>query len=657
MANYNLAYGTTKHNDIRDALRNRVKHADHAIQEKATEFSDAEEAFRAYMPTTSADELRKTNRAGGKPQYTTLDIPMSYAILMSWHTYLSSVFLSRSPIMQLSGRHGEGEQQVQAMEAVMDYQTQTGGHLVPYYIWLMDAGKYGAGVVGTYWDEEVIQVSEIVEEQVTYLGIPLGDRKKKVKRTKRVKGYAGNRLYNVRPQDFFFDSRVSLLNFQDGEFCGRNADLGWNMVVRREEYGQYYNVAELKEQKKKRNKSATNATGYRDTGSEQLKLPDAVTGGNAELNDDMKSPDFVALIELHVELIPKDWGLGDSKYPEKWVFTLAEDEVIIESQPYDALHGKFPYAVIEYEIEGYGLQKRGMLEILQPLQDAMSWLVNTHFYNVRNVLNGQFLADPSRLTIKDFKSTEGGRIIRLKPAAYGQDIRTMFQQIQTVDVTQNHLRDSQFINDMIQRVSGVTDNIMGMVNPGGRKSATEIRSSNSAGANRIKTQGEYFSASGWSPLAQMLIQNTQQKYDSEMKFKVAGDLSSDAGPGFMNVSPEDISGFYDFVPVDGTLPVDRFAQVTMWTQLLGQMRQFPQIMQEYDMGGIFSWVAQLGGLKNIKRFKLNVRPDADIAKDLKAGNIVGVENVGGNSGGAGNAAGNSSGVPGATQVPGLGPTG
>jgi len=198
---------------------------------------------------------------------------------------------------------------------------------------------------------------------------------------------------------------------------------------------------------------------------------------------------------------------------------------------------------------------------------------------------------------------------------------------------------------------------MGAVNPGGRKSATEIRSSNSAGANRLKTQAEYFSAMGWAPLTQMLIQNTQQRYDGEMKFKIAGDLSEDAGETFMSVNPELISGFYDFVPVDGTLPVDRFAQVTMWTQLLSQMRQFPEIMQQYDMGGVFSWVAQLGGLKNIKRFKLNVRPDQDIANDLQAGNVIGVKDVRGQIQGNGADANARAGVPGAPQLPGVGTAG
>ena len=155
----------------------------------------------------------------------------------------------------------------------------------------------------------------------------------------------------------------------------------------------------------------------------------------------------------------------------------------------------------------------------------------------------------------------------------------------------------------------------------------------------------------------MMLQNTQQKYDGNMKFKIAGDLTQDAGEAFMNVNPEDIAGFYDFVPIDGSLPVDRLAQVTMWTQLLGQMRQFPQIMEGYDMGGIFAWVAQLGGLKNIKRFKLNVRPDGDIAKDLQAGNVVGIDDIRGATGGNGGSPQNAAGIPGAGQIPGVGPVG
>lgn len=656
MANVKIKYNGEKHTKLREALRNRIHQGQFAVSRKTTDYSDAEEQYMAYMPVTEADKLREDKKDGGVPQYVNIDIPFSYAVLMSWHTYVSTVFLSRTPVLQFAGRHGETEQQVQMVEAIMDYQTQIGGHMVPYYIWFMDAGKYGVGVVGHYWDEEITQVSEIVEEPVTYLGLPLSGKTRKVKRTSRVKGYEGNRVYNVRPQDFLFDSRVSMLNFQDGEFCGRYADLSWNTLVRRAEYGQYYNLDELKKVMRRKATAVASGTHYRDTGSEQMQLPDAVTGEDTTLTDDLMTPDFVNVVEMYVELIPKDWGLGKSTYPEMWVFTLAEDDIIIESQPYDSLHGKFPYSLLEFEIEGYGLQKRGLLELLDPLNDTMSWLVNTHFHNVRAVLNGQFVTDPSRVTMKDFRSEGGGRLIRLKPTAYGQDVRTMIHQLQTTDVTQTHLRDVEAVGQLIQRVSGVTDNIMGMTNQGGRKTATEVRSANVFGANRLKTQSEYFSAMGFAPLSQMLLQETQQRYSEEKQFKIAGDTAEE-GAQFVQVTPEAITGFYDFMPVDGTMPVDRYAQVTMWTQLLGQLRSMPQIAESYDMGGIFAWVAQLAGLKNIKRFRINVRPDQDILRDAERGNVIGVGDARRETQGNGGSPENSTGVPGTTQNPGMGPTG
>ena len=657
--NFELKYGTKAHTKIREALRNRLRHADNAISKKTTDYRESEEIALSYLPERDVEALQRAQKRGGDPKYVTMAIPYSYAVLMSWHTYISTVFLSRSPIQQFTGRHGETEQQIQAVEAIMDYQTQVGEHLAPYYVWFMDAGKYGVGILGNYWVEEMRQVSEIVEEEATYLGIKIAGKTVKKKRTRRVPGYQGNKVFNVRPQDFFHDGRVSLINLQHGEYCGRYTDLGWNHIIRRAASGQYYNIEDLRRVKKNKRQAGPgggSSTGRRDLGSSQMQLPEAITKEAEYLLDDFETPDFIEVAEIFVELIPKDWGLGKSNYPEKWVFTLAEDEVIIESQPYDSLHGKFPFSVIEAEIEGYGLFKRSMLEMLDPLNDTMEWLVNTHFYNVRANQNGQFIADPSRIVMKDFRSEGGGRIIRLKPTAYGQDIRSMFMQIPVADVTQNHLRDVQAIGDLIQRVSGVTDNIMGMVNSGGRKTATEVRSSNAFGSNRLKTQSEYFSATGFAPNAMMLLANTQQKYSGEQKFRIAGDLMEEAAQ-FMEVNREMIAGSYDFVPVDGTMPIDRFAQVTMWSQLLGQMRNMPEVMQKYDMGGIFAWVAQLGGLKNIKRFRVNIVPDEQALLEAQKGNLVRTNDVRGNSEGNGRNPAGATGVPGASQIRGMGPAG
>jgi len=611
---FHIGADTKLHREVLDALKARIEMSRRVMSNQYTKWKENEEQYMAFIPETDVDATRRNIRDSGKPQYTTIDIPYSYATLMTSHTYFTSVFLARSPILQFSGRHGEAQNQEQGVEALMAYQMDIGGNIVPLYIWLLDPGKYGIGVLGMYWDEEEITVSQYVMVPPTFLGTPIPFAKPKRQRMSRTtKGYVGNRLYNVRPADWLPDPRVPLAQFQRGEFVGRYVETSWVDFMDKVYAGVYYN-------KEKIENGRQLIAGQRDTGSSQNTLPN--TAPVVPFLYDTEDVGYVPLHEVYVKLRPSDWGLGNSKVREMWVFTIANEEVIVSAQPVGLLHGKFPFAVIEQEIEGYNLFKRSQLEIVKPLSQTLTWLINTHFYNIRKTLNGEFIVDPSRVVMKDVDDPNPGRMIRLKPAAYGVDVRTVMTQMQTQDVTGQHIRDAQMVEMMIQRASGVTDNIMGMVNSSGRKTATEVRTSTSFGVNRLKTICEYFSAMGFSPMSQMLLQNTQQLYDEERKIRIVGDLAEWGTDRYMMVRPEDVQGFFDFVPVDGTLPIDRFAQANLWGTLLGQVRNFPQIQQGFDMMKIFAFVAQLAGLKNITQFRINVVPDGQMANQAQAGNVV-----------------------------------
>jgi len=127
----------------------------------------------------------------------------------------------------------------------------------------------------------------------------------------------------------------------------------------------------------------------------------------------------------------------------------------------------------------------------------------------------------------------------------------------------------------------------------------------------------------------------------------------------MEVDPEAIAGFYDFVPVDGTLPVDKFALATMWERLMGGMSRYPSLLMQYDIGRIFGYIAQLGGVKNLNQFKLQVQPDAMALQQAQMGNIVPLGSPNGRGAGAGNrqSTGAATGVQGAPQLQGMGPSG
>lgn len=651
--NHDLRYGTDRHNRIRDAINARLRLSQNKMQDYYSRWEDAEKDHQIYIKETDADASRDDLRDDGHPQYTTLKIPYTYAVLMTAHTYDTSVFLSRSPIIQFEARHGEPYQAIQAVESLIDYQTQVGGMIVPWYVWLLDRRKYGVGFIGLHWDEEISYITTIQEEPVYYAQALFGDRfpiegkTRKVRRTVRSTGYRGNRVFNIRPQDAFPDPRKPLSALQEGEFFGWRSDINWIELVEGEQSGRFINVKFLS-----RTVSETREDGWDDD-----RLPE----NREELNSDIDigSVDTTELHTFVVKLIPKDWKLGTSDRPEMWMISLAGREVVVECRPLGALHGKFPIAVMEHEPDGHLFIKRSLAEIMQPLAQTMDWLINTHFFNVRKVLNDQFIVDPSLVVMKDLKDPNPGRLIRLRPKAYGRPelSKLAVQQLSVVDVTQNHLRDSEMISQLIQRVTGVTDNIMGMVNQGGRKTATEVRTSNTFGVNRLKTEDELASAQGWTPMAQMMLQNTQQYYDEEMTFRLAGDLLVPGAQEEIMVSPDLIQGFYNFVPVDGALPVDRYAQANLWGTLLNQLRQFPQILARYDMGGIFEWVAQLAGLKNVKQFRVEVVPDGALGADAAAGNVVSLSEVNRGSQQPGGSPGAPERTPEPNQIPGMGTTG
>lgn len=604
------------HQRLLSRLSSRVSLAEKTNSDRHKKWQRAEEITLAFIPESDADSIRKQKReVDGEQKYTTIMLPYTYGLLMSAHTYWTSVFLSRNPVHQFAGLHGEDEMQVQALEALHSYQVEIGEMMAPYYIWLYDAGKYGCGITGNYWCEEVINYGEIAE-------FDLGDGSgpKLYQATHQIDGYKGNKIYNISPYDFNHDPRVSLSQFQNGEFCVVTCRLGWDKFMDRVAEGYYINEDKIN--------TASTTDRNSTLGSNALQRPDfsqQFLDSKDDYGKNEKHPAGVVLKECYVRLRPKEWGLGSSNFAQLWCLTMTEDQsTIVGASPLGVIHNKFPIDVLESEVEGYGTFSRGIPDIMEGIQTTMDWLVNTHFYNVRASMNNQFIVDPSKLVIKDVaNSHQPGFIWRLRPEAYGTDISKMFTQVPVTDVTRGHFAEVQNMYGVGERTLGINDQIMGALSSGGRKTATEVRTSTGFGVNRMKTVTEYMGATGWGSHARKLVQNSQQFYQYDTKLRIVGDNAQLAGPKFINVTPDTIAGYFMPLPVDGTLPIDRMAQANLWKEvLMGLTRMPPQISSTYDMSKIFAWMATLGGLKNINQMKVQMVDPAQLQQQAQAGNII-----------------------------------
>lgn len=584
--------GGRLHDLIKNSVMERKRFSEIKMKESHKRWNDAEDSMKAYIRERDVDKARKDKKSyDGELDYVSLEIPYAYAIVMTMHTYFSSVMLARNPVFQFTGRHGESQDSIMAVEAVMDYQLRNGGMLPVMYNWLYDLCRYSLGIVGAYFDKEEKIVSHFEKQQTTLMGIPFS-KEKLVRVEEIVPGYVGNKLFNVRPYDFYPDPRNPLWKFQEGEFCIHETSEGYFNILATQhtEPGYYCNLVEMENQMKSQGNSMF------DNGSSRLNMPFGPEQGNAP------GPGSAKITDAYVKLIPSVWGLGDSKRIEIWCFQLANQEVVISAKPLGLYHNKFPFSLMEGSFGSDEFSKVGTLEMIRPLTDIMTWLVNSHFYNVRRVLNNQLVIDPSRIVVKDL-TKPGQRVIRLKPSAYGQDVKNFIHQLVTPDVTRTNLADTQFVGEMVQRTSAVADNVMGMLETGGRRSATESRITTGMSTSRLKTPVEYNSALGMDPLSQMMLSNTQQFYDFEQKYAIAGNMLQPA-QSFVNATPASIAGAYNFVPVDGSAPIDRQAQANFWKELIMQTSRDPLMRQEWNIGEMVAHVMKMQGERNVDRFRI-----------------------------------------------------
>jgi len=591
--------GTDLHDTILNECRRFMKFSERKFQDKRKTWTEAEDEMVAYVPESEADAVRRGNRDRGKPSFTTIKVPYSYGVTMSAFAYMASVFLSRTPIFQFDGRHGESQQQCMAVEALIDYQYR-GARMGPnIYSWLYDTAKNGTGILGNHWMNDIQEVTEIIPLFDETTGAEVGEEMV----TSDVQGYIGNATFNVHPRDFLPDPRVPMRDFQKGQFCGTRQRLSWLQVKQRERDGFYMNLDQIDSKilPKFLDDRGTDSSVEQPTEDPMdMDIMFAKEGLNKS------HPDIVPVYEVFVQLVPADWGLGGSTYPTKWVFTITADwKTVIGAQPFGALHCRYPYSVNEIEPDAYALSNRGYPEINKGVQNTMDWLFNAHMYNVRAALNNLLVVDPAKVNMKDLTDPLPGGLIRLRPGARltpGDAV----QQLNVADVTRTHVSDMNTMVGIGERAHGVSDAMTGTQTKTGRRTATEIRSSNTAAAGRQKVTTEYMSALGFEDFSYQILSNSQQYFDQDLKLRIVGDLSIMAGPAFMNVNPQLIAGNFDFVTIDGALPLDRMAQVNLWKELLQAIMTSPEIMMQYDIGRIFAYIAQLAGIRNIDRFKIQV---------------------------------------------------
>lgn len=592
-----------------------------------------EKKVQAYIDLPKWEKvLKELNDKGKSPTAIDIVVPYSFATISTIVTYLIHTFAGRKPMFQVGTNKAENTNAARLMEIVLQYNAEHTRIIKHMFQFLNDGELYGLAVLRTKWKEE--KAMRTVWRKKNTFGFFNMLKESKMEKEREYRTiYSGNEVASVDPFMFFPDPRVPMTEVNKrGEFVFWRSYEGTHVLKKMERAGEISWVDAIgdtiPESKNLGGDSARNllSKGEAHPGIRNLKGQ----AGKAYKQIDQGS----------VEIVPKDWGLGESEEVEKWIFTIANKSQIIEATPMETDHGMHPIAVAEPYSLGYGFGNAGISDYLGPMQDTVSWLINSHIENVRTALNNMFVVDPSMLVMKDLKEPGPGKIIRLKESARGQDVRSALQQVAVADVTGTHMKDLEMFMRIGDTLSSITDNIRGLQDSGGRKTATEVRTAGEAGASRLAAHARLISSQAFVDLTEQMSLNIQQFLDEEFYYQIVGKEGKEYGlhgesmpAGFdgtgVQIAPEMLTGDFHYPIHDGTLPLDRVALMDLWKELFLSIAGDQQLRSEFNISAIFEHIAELGGARNIDEFKLNVNPmpNAQVADAANAGNIVPTQQV------------------------------
>ncbi len=608
-----LKPGQPVHNRVLDYLMTRLRDSERAMSAFHSRWRANEMRNQAWIDLRQYDKILKAANDKGKPPLAVdIVIPYSFATLSTISTYLLQVFAATHPYMQV-GTYGMNVNNALQMEIVLQYQLDHNRIVKHWWNWFNDMGLYGLGILMNQWTTETKMKTQ--RNQAPVLDIATGGfQMESIREQQEVVTYEGNEVFSIDPFMFFPDPRVPMRDVSTkGEYVFWRQFQGKHLLKRQEQQGRLKYIDDAP------NISDERSTGSLTSARNLLTGGDSHAGANWHGRTNESGPGNYHVDTCTIDLVPRELGIGESDRVEKWLFTILNKAQIVQAERVLDDHGEHPVIAVEPYGSGYDFGSAGMADYIGPIQDSMSWFLNSHMENVRSALNNQWIVDPFAVEMKDVNRPGPGKTIRLKRTALGRDVRTAIQQLPVQDVTSGHVKDMDVFFEIGQRVSAVSENLLGLQDSGGRKTATEVRTSGAAAASRLSALTRVVSAQGMTSLSNQMSMNTQQWMSSEFHVRVTG---SDGNIYPLQISPDGIAGDYYYPVNDGSLPLDKVALLDIWKQILVGVLQDPQIRQEYSVPKLFEFVAELGGAKNIRSFRVQPGSPEQIQQQAQQGNLA-----------------------------------
>ena len=616
------------HSALLTAILDRAQISKNAMSSRYDSWNTIDKTLSAYIDLTKNEESLKDSNSRAP---ISIVVPVSYATLNTLQAYMTAAFLN-NPIFQYEGRSEEDAVGAALMERIIQahcQRFQVGLSLM--FLW-RDAFAYNCGVAIPSWDikrgykkkaTRMYRLSDpllggVFEAMEPFVSF---DEVETIL-------FEGNRLDTIDPYRLLPDPSVPLHDLQKGNY------IGWvdrtNLISLVEDEFDDVDVFNVEYVKHINGKSLFFDDGLDDR---DKYYTEPIQNDRLQVCD---------VIHMYVKLIPSECKLSTSNRPEKWLFSIVGDSVIIRARSAEMNHGMFPAVPCTPDADGYSLLAPSKLEMMSGLQDTVNFMYNSHFTNVRKAINDMFLIDPQIVEYRDVLNPIGRMMARIRPKFWGKaKLDQAMKQFPVNDVTRNHMQDVGNVMSIIERVTGATEGLQGMRRQTSeRVSATEAQNTQMSALGRHELTARIISIMTMQPVAYQFAHNAQQFLEQGEYVKITGRGEEDLRQLFTGdqrkvfAGPSDINVDFDLVEHDGSVPGSGNP---------AQMMQAFQVMMSsgigpaFDVVKLFLYIMKASGAKNVQDFAkpgalgiaTQVMEDAQVADQVQAGNLVPIESIAG----------------------------
>lgn len=605
---YKILNEPTQNAQVGDLL-NRCKDFVKMSRSEMTQLYDKWDAYDAvYRGERMPDVQDKKAAARGEP--VKMVVPLTYQQVQTFVAFCYSVFNQRQYFFELGGVGTEDERNARigqgVLERDLEYNKFKSEKLTQF---LTDIGRYGIGVLKHSWTRKTVPQVDMVPDP-SFVQDPNGPpvQPPMIEQVTEVLKYLGNEIKCVNPYRFFPDPRLPLTRFADGEFCATEDEYSKGELMDMEQTMEVAGIEQV--------------PAFRKEDVDGRRLTWIGRGGSNQW--EAKDPRFILITEVQMRLNPSKTMIAPGvplnkniNREMKYLVWVANDSRIIRVEEMGYAHDEYTIDVSQFSNDQIRFVNFGLAEVLGPLQDAITWFVNARITSVRKVINNCMVVDPDAIELQDLK--DRSPILRIKKKYAGSGIDSYIKQLKVDDVTTNHLTDVGFLTTYARESTGITENLMGQF-ASGRRSAQEARQVANNASNRLLLTAHGIWETGLLPLGRKLLSNLRQGLDEPTLIRVLGEsgnlpVGQPAAPGqppptayqqFIQITKADLTGSYDFLVFDGTLPSERGATAMALQELLQFMAQDPRSVPVFglDPKPILEEILELRNVRNIQRFQL-----------------------------------------------------